>query len=298
MSIGRTTRIKQDASLGLVLSVFFGIGLVLLTYIQRLPEASKAGLDSFLFGQAAAMLERDVWTMAVLGGIAIVTVVVFWKEFKLISFDPQYAATLGFPVRALDVLLTTLLVIAIVIGLQSVGVVLMSAMVVAPAAAARQWTDRLSVMVVVAATFGAVSGVLGAVASSNVKNLPTGPTIVIVASALAIASFAFAPRRGLIAREVRRRRSHSRLRAEALLADLYLLSLQHSTEHGHSAEAIAALRPGLDCEASLASLESKGYVRRAANGGWTLTTAGAAMGAELTELEGELPETLREAARR
>jgi manganese/zinc/iron transport system permease protein len=167
MSIVKHTRVKYDSALGLVLSVFFGFGLVLLTYIQKLPVATQAGLDKFLFGQAATLLRKDVVTIGVLGGIVLVFLLVFWKEFKLISFDPDFAFSLGFPVRILDILLTTLLVIAIVIGLQTVGVVLMSAMVVAPAAAARQWTDRLGVMVTVSGIFGALAGVSGALVSSQ-----------------------------------------------------------------------------------------------------------------------------------
>ena len=214
-SIVKRSRIKQDTALGLVMSVFFGVGLVLLTYIQRLPDASKAGLNTFLFGQAAAMLGRDVATMFVLGSLAVLAVVVFWKEFKLLSFDPAFAESMGFPVQLLEVLLTTLLVVAIAIGLQAVGVVLMSALVVAPAAAARQWTDRLGVMVVLAAAFGAASGVTGAVVSSSVEHLPTGPTIVLVASVIVALSFAFAPGRGLVARTILQRRSNRRFRLEA-----------------------------------------------------------------------------------
>ena len=138
MGIVKNTRVKYDTALGLVLSVFFGFGLVLLTYIQKMPVASQAGLDKFLFGQAATLLRKDVVTIGVLGGIVLAFLLVFWKEFKLLSFDPDFALSLGFPVRMLDILLTTLLVVSIVIGLQTVGVVLMSAMVVAPAAAARQ----------------------------------------------------------------------------------------------------------------------------------------------------------------
>ncbi len=139
------SRVPFDSALGLVLAVFFGFGLVLLTYLQKRPDAAQAGLDSFLFGQAASLLRRDVVTMSVLGVAALVIVAVMWKEFKLLSFDPEFAASLGMPVRKLDHLLTALLVVAIVIGLQTVGVVLMSAMIVAPAAAAngvddwRQW---------------------------------------------------------------------------------------------------------------------------------------------------------------
>ncbi len=143
MGIVKNTRIKEDGALGLVLSVFFGFGLMLLTFTQRLPDSRQAGLDHFLFGQAAALLGGDVIAMAALGGLALLLLGLFWKEFKLLSFDREFGASLGFPMGMLDILLTTLLVVAIVIGLQAVGVVLMSAMLVAPAAAARQWTDRL-----------------------------------------------------------------------------------------------------------------------------------------------------------
>jgi manganese/zinc/iron transport system permease protein len=168
----RNSRIKTDGAMGLVLSVFFGFGLMLLTFIQKMPTAAQAGLDKFLFGQAATLLVPDVIVMSVLGAVAIALMVVFWKEFKLLTFDPDYCATMGFSVRLLDVLLTTLIVIAIVIGLQTVGVVLMSAMVVAPAAAARQWTDRMGRMVVLAAFIGALGGVLGAVVSASSSRLP------------------------------------------------------------------------------------------------------------------------------
>jgi manganese/zinc/iron transport system permease protein len=214
MSIVRTTRIKDDSAPGLILSVFFGFGLMLLTFIQRQPDAGQAGLDKFLFGQAAALLQRDVITMAVLGGLALLMMAIFRKEFKLLSFDPDYGASLGFPMRALDILLTTLLVIAIVIGLQTVGVVLMSAMIVAPAAAARQWTDRLGLMVALSALFGAGAGVSGAVISSSVQQLPTGPTIVLCISAIVLVSLLFAPNRGLIWNWARNRRNWRNLRLE------------------------------------------------------------------------------------
>ncbi len=204
-AVVRNTRIPDDSALGLVLSVFFGFGLVLLTYVQRLPDAAQAGLTTFLFGQAATMLARDVVVIASLGGAAVLLVALFWKQFKLVSFDPDFAATIGIRVRLMDVLLTTLLVVAIVIGLQTVGVVLMSALVVAPAAAARQWTDSLSRMVVLSAAFGALSGVGGAVTSAATVGLPTGPTIVLVATVIVAVSLLFAPRRGIVRTWWRRR---------------------------------------------------------------------------------------------
>jgi manganese/zinc/iron transport system permease protein len=207
LGIVRTTRVKDDAALGLALSVFFGLGLMLLTFIQRQPNAQQAGLDKFLFGQAATLLERDVAAMAALGLPALALMLLFWKEFKLLSFDPEFATSLGLPVRALDVLLTTLLVVAIVIGLQTVGVVLMSALIVAPAAAARQWTNRLEVMVALSGLFGGVAGVSGALISSAAARLPTGPTIVLCISVIVVVSLLLAPARGLVWRWMRQRRS-------------------------------------------------------------------------------------------
>jgi manganese/zinc/iron transport system permease protein len=205
LGIARTTRIKDDSALGLSLSVFFGLGLMLLTLIQKLPNANQAGLDKFLFGQAAALLERDVAAMAAFGLPALLLLAALWKEFALLTFDRDFAATLGLRVRLLDVLLTTLLVVAIVIGLQTVGVVLMSALIVAPAAAARQWTDRLGVMVVLSSLFGALSGVVGAVISSTAARTPTGPTIVLCISAIVAVSLLFGARRGLVWDWLRRR---------------------------------------------------------------------------------------------
>lgn len=270
--VTRTTRVKYDAALGIVLSVFFGVGLVLLTYIQRRPDAAQAGLDRFLFGQAAALLREDVITMAVLGGIAVVVMVVVWKELKLLAFDPDFGETLGLRMRWVDVLLTGLLVIAIVIGLQTVGVVLMSAMLIAPAAAARQWTDRLATMAVLAALFGALAGVSGAVLSSEAARLPTGPTIVLCATAVVVVSLLAAPRRGLLWRELRHRRDARRLRLAAVLADLSALELEHGEPHPHAAATLSAMGHG-DARASLEELERRGQVRRDGDG-WVLTDEG------------------------
>ena len=198
LSIVRLTRIKYDSALGIVLSTFFGFGLVLHTLIQRTGNANQAGLDTFLFGQAATVLESDVLTIGILGGVAIIIMFVFWKELKLLVFDEGFAASLGFPIRVLDILLTSLLVIAIVLGLQAVGAVLMSAMLVAPAVAARQWTNKLSLMMFLAACFGALAGVSGTIISSSASRIPTGPTIVLCATVVVGLSIAFAPNRGLL----------------------------------------------------------------------------------------------------
>lgn len=278
MAVKRYTRIKEDSALGLALSTFFGFGVMLLAFTQTMPDARQAGLDRFLFGQAAAIVERDVLTIAGIGFVALLLMVAFWKEFKLLSFDAEYAATLGFPVRILDVMLTTLLVVAIVIGLQAVGVILMSAMVVAPASAARQWTDRLSVMVVLAALFGALSSIVGAVISSTGSGLGTGPVIVLCISAIVALSLLFAPNRGLVWNWLREQRSHRRLRVETVLADLYVLANQHENAmHGHSAEVLRTMnarRGGV--EYTLKQLQGRGLVQQTAPNQWALTVAGIA----------------------
>ncbi|MGQ0678467.1 MAG: metal ABC transporter permease [Actinomycetota bacterium] len=291
-AVTRTTRVKMDAAMGLVLSVFFGAGLVLLTYIQRQPEAGKAGLDTFLFGQAAALLKQDVIVMCVLGGTALLAVGLLWKQFKLLTFDPGYAWSLGLPVRGLEIILTTFLVVAIVIGLQTVGVVLMSALVVAPAAAARQWTNRLGTMVLLAGVIGAFSGAWGALISSSTDRLPTGPTIVLVALAIVVVSLLAAPRRGLLPAALRNRRSRERLRAEVVLSDLYLLCLQHKDIHPHTTRAIAAMRFRTGTvEPQLEILAGKGLVSRV-EGGWILTDSGRSEARRALAADPAAPEVL------
>jgi manganese/zinc/iron transport system permease protein len=289
MGIVNASRVKNDSALGIVLSVFFGFGLVLLTFIQRLPNATQAGLDKFLFGQAATLLERDVITMAVLGTLALATMLVFWKEFKLLSFDPEFGASLGFPMRAIDVLMITLLVIAIVLGLQTVGVVLMSAMVVAPAAAARQWTDRLGVMVGLSALFGALAGVSGALISSMTTRLPTGPTIVLCISAIVLVSMLLAPNRGLVWRWVRQQRNRQRLRVESVLGDLYMLTSQHDDpDHGHSIAALRTMSYGRGgVSRTLEELERRGWARQVGPDEWTLTQSGLVEASRVAETHQE-----------
>lgn len=278
LGIVRHTRIKEDSALGIILSVFFGFGLMLLTYLQRNPTANQAGLNSFLFGQAATLLQRDVVVMALFGGTALLLTMLFWKEFKLLSFDRDFGASLGLPMQMLDVLLTTLLVIAIVIGLQAVGVVLMSAMIVAPAAAARQWTNRLSVMLILAALFGALAGVSGAVISSMGSGLSTGPVVVLTVSAIVVVSLLFATQRGLVWNWIRRKRSSRKLRLDAVLTTLYKLAQQHNDlRYPHSVETLRAMnwqRGGV--RKSLSVLAEQGLVQETTPGEWALTDLGIA----------------------
>lgn len=269
------TRIKQDSAQGVVLAVFFGVGMALLSWVLRQNNAEHAGLDKFLFGKAAATIAEDVLVMAAVGALTLLLVGLFWKEFKLISFDPGYAASLGLRVGGLNVLLTSLIVIAVVIGLQMVGVVLMSAMIVAPGVAARQWTDRLGVMVGLSALFGGLAGVAGALISSLQSQLPTGPVIVLVISAIVAISLLLAPNRGLIWEWARRQRSRQQLQTAAVLEALYHMALHHGDPlHAHSLRSLQAALPKQVTKRSLEALAERGLVIRADAEHWGLTPVG------------------------
>jgi manganese/zinc/iron transport system permease protein len=282
-AITRFSRIKEDTALGLVLSVFFGAGLMLLTYIQHMPEAAHAGLETFLFGQAATLVRRDVAAIAAVGAVVVILITLFWKEFKVMTFDPEYGVSIGLPIARLEMLMSVMLVAGTVIGLQAVGVVLMSAMLVAPPSAARQWTERLWVMTALSAAFGAAAGVAGAVASASAVKIPTGPAIVIALSAIVMFSIALAPRRGLLWRWAKAAGDRRVLKLELILLDLLSLSRQHGDIsrghdvcHGHSAAILKTLRGGTsDVMRDLRELGRRGWAVETCPGSWSITEAGA-----------------------
>jgi len=172
------TKIKFDSALALILSVFFGLGLVLLSYMNKLPGSNKSGLNKFIFGQASTFIERDVNVIFITGIILLVIIVLFWKELKLVSFDSDFAK-------------------------KAAGVILISAMLISPAVAARQWTDKLSVMVILSAIFGGISGFFGTLISISQENLPTGPIIVVIISLIVLFSILFSNKRGIIFKIIR-----------------------------------------------------------------------------------------------
>ncbi len=220
-AITRYSRIKEDAALGLVLSVFFGFGIVLLTLIQHSGRGGQSGLDKFIFGQAASLIGQDVQVMAGCAVLVCAVSVALFKEFKLLCFDQGFARGIGFSVSLLDGLLLLLIVLAVVIGLQAVGVVLMAAMLITPAAAARLWTDRLDTMVWLAALFGAASGALGTLVSAGATGMPTGPLIVLAATSVFLFSLVFSPRRGLLAKALRLAAIRATVARENILRALY-----------------------------------------------------------------------------
>ena len=270
------TRIKEDAAIGLVLSVFFGVGILLLTSIQKSGNASQSGLDSFIFGKAAALMGKDLVVFSVVAITLLIGLTLFFREFTLLSFDKDFARAIGLPVKRLRFLLTILIVLAVVIGIQAVGVVLMAAMLITPAAAARFWTDRLKTMVALAGVFGALSGLSGAYISYVLPSAPTGPWIVLVISLIAGISFILAPKKGILSRLLKQRKNRRTIHEENVLKTIYQL--------GENNRDFLAGRSTADMESrrsmnqvlrskTLNDLETKGYLQKMVNQ-WSLTEAG------------------------
>ncbi|MCF3651989.1 metal ABC transporter permease [Synoicihabitans lomoniglobus] len=220
-ALTRTTRLKEDTALGLVLASFFAAGICLVTMIQRLPTGNKSGLDKFLFGQAAALGADDITLMAVVTTVAVVLVTLFYKELLATSFDEGFARSSGIPSAWVHHGLMLVLAAATVIALQAVGVVLVSAMLITPAATAYLLTDRLHRMLLLASGFGILAGAAGAFFSFIGRGLPTGPLMVIGASTVFAGAYFLAPRHGVVARWWRHRQSAARTSRENTLKALY-----------------------------------------------------------------------------
>ena len=221
--ISANSKLKPDTAIGLTLSVFFGVGVLLLTHIQHSGNAAQAGLDKFLFGKAASLVQNDVITFGIVSVLLIVTIVVFFKQFSLISFDVHFAKTIGLPVRTFEIILSIITVLAVAIGIQTVGVVLMAAMLITPAAAARFWTDKLKVMIVIAAFIGGISGIFGAFISFTAPSMPTGPWIVVVLSIIAIGSMLVAPKNGAISKIRKQKKNQRKILEDNIVKLLYKL---------------------------------------------------------------------------
>jgi manganese/zinc/iron transport system permease protein len=191
--ITNTTRLRTDVVMGMMLAVFFGVGMVLLTYIQKLPTTGQAGLTSFVFGQAAAVVWDDVVLLLVLGVPIIAIIGLAWPIVHAYCFDQAWLHARGMPGFAVDIIVMLLVSIVIALGLPMVGALLMSALLIAPAVAARQWVRSMSGMMLVAAIIGAGCGVMGAFLSATFERIPTGPTIVFLCVMVALLSLVLAP---------------------------------------------------------------------------------------------------------
>ncbi|MEO9827064.1 MAG: iron chelate uptake ABC transporter family permease subunit [Paracoccaceae bacterium] len=200
------TRLSEDAAIGAVLSVFFSIGIVLLTVIQTMGTGRQAGLESFLLGSTAGMLRADAILIAAGGAIVLTLVMIFRRPMTLVAFDPGFAETSGVNLTRVDLIMMGLVLGVTVVGLKIVGLILIVALLIIPPVTARFWSDRADYVVLGAGVLGGLAAWVGAAISASVPNVPTGPIIVLVSFGLFAASMVLAPSRGLLSTYLRHRR--------------------------------------------------------------------------------------------
>lgn len=221
--ISNNSKIKSDTSIGLTLSWFFGIGIMLLTSIQKTGNAAQSGLDKFLFGNASAMLGEDVFLFSGVSIVLIAMTLFLFKPLKLVIFDRDFARSKGVRVGMFELALSTMTVIAVAAGIKAVGVVLMAALLITPAAAARFWTNDLRTMLLLASLFGMISGWSGAFVSYTLPRMSTGPWIVLVVSFIAIFSFFFGTQKGMVNKLWAQRKMQHKIANENVLKLFYHL---------------------------------------------------------------------------
>lgn len=204
--ISRSTRISEDASMGMVLSVFYGFGIMLLAIANKMTVGNQSGLESFIYGQAAAMVRTDMYTIMVLALAVIFILFLLFKEWKMYLFDRSFAEGIGLSIKGMDLLYILIVVTTIVVGIQAVGVILMAALMIIPAVSARYWTKQFFTMLLLSALIGGFSGAVGTFITAVGSGLPTGPFIVVVAASLFVISLLFGKEKGIIIRYTTHRR--------------------------------------------------------------------------------------------
>ena len=228
--LSSTTKLSEDTAIALVSTLFFAIGSVLLSVISKSQNAEQTGLKNFLFGKAATMTTFDIQVFTLISIVIIFIVLVFFKPFQLVCFNTEFAKSIGVKVKFIEFLLSTLTVMTVAIGIQAVGVVLMSALLIAPAASARYWTNRLSIMVILAALFGMLSSVIGVMLSTMKSNMPTGPWIVFALFAFTLLTLLFAPKKGWFSIRKRNNSNHKKITEENLLKTFYQLKEEGNSQ--------------------------------------------------------------------
>lgn len=284
--ITRHSKIKADTALAIVLTLFFGIGILMLTAIQHSGNAAQSGLDSFLFGKVAALLSEDLWVFGSTALVVILVTIYFFKEFSIISFDALFARSIGMPVKKLELLLTVITVLTIVIGIQAVGVILMASLLITPAATARFWTDSLPKMIFISIALSVASGVGGAYLSYHIPNLPTGPSIVMLLSSMAMISFALAPKKGVLSRYILQIKNRNKILEENILKAMYQLGERNKNYNALLASEDIVAKREFDhqkLKTGLRKLKNRGYVTFE-HTQWKLTTEGRKKGQRITRL--------------
>lgn len=267
--IRNATRLKEDAALGIVLSVFFGAGIAVLGVAQQMKTGHAAGLEAFIYGKAASMSVLDAQLIGAAALIAALVCLLLFKELRLLCFDEAFAASRGYPVFVLDAAVMILVVLVTLIGLQAVGLILMVALLVIPAAAARFWTERMSTMAVISAGIGAGSALVGAGMSALFPRLPSGAMIVLVATVAFGISMLLGTARGVVVRTLRAWRLQKKIHRDHLLRAVYevLETRQPGASDGAGLEASPVTLKELNAARSWNAGKLRGEIRRAESQG-------------------------------
>ena len=256
----KNTKLSEDSIIATILSVFFGIGIVMLTALQKSGNPEIAGLNSFIFGNAIGISEFDLMIYGGLSLTIILILTIFLKEFRLMVFDPAFGRAIGFPMDAIRFLFNVLMILAVVIGIQAIGVVLMAALLITPGAAARFWTDRLNSLLILAALFSILSGILGTYISFVIPQMPTGPWVVVFLSMFALISFLISPKSGIIFRYLKRKNYLKKTHRDHLLKSLY--KAMEEGQQGLTIDKIYELYPfqKKEIQQSIINLDKSGYI--------------------------------------
>ena len=262
----RNTKLSEDSIIACILSVFFGVGIVLLTALQKSGNPEIAGLNSFIFGNAIGISETDLMLYGGLSLTILLVLSLFLKEFRLMVFDPNFGRAIGFPMASIRFVFNVLMILAVVIGIQAIGVVLMAALLITPGAAARFWTNRLQPLLLLAAFFSIVSGILGTYISFVLPQMPTGPWVVVFLSLFALLSFIFSPKSGLLRRYLARRSYLNKTHRDHLMKALF--KAREAKKEALSLSEIHALYPfhKAAINRSLLELRAEGFVMQDAQG--------------------------------
>jgi len=258
--ISNFTKLKEDTVIAAVLSIFFGVGIVMMTQLQQTGNASLSGLDHFIFGNAISIVRKDLWVYGFLALAIILTILFFYKEFQVMVFNRSFAQSVGLPVKRLEFLFNSLMVLAVVTGIQAIGVVLMAALLISPAAAAKFWTDRLDRMLWLAVIFSLISGIVGAYISFVLPHMPTGPWVVIVLSVIAFLSFFFSQKKGILTKWIAKRNYQRKIHSDHILKALY--NAREKGLKGLSTQKIFSNFPGksFKTQYSIKRLINNGYI--------------------------------------
>lgn len=278
----RHTRLREDAAIGIVLSVFFGVGIVFLSYIQKNAPSDSGGLNHFIYGQAATMQAGDVVLMATIALAAMVATILFLKEFSIVCFNDAFARVDGWPVGSVDLIMMALVVLVTVAGLQAVGIILVVSMLIIPPVAARFWTDRLALLVVLSGLIGALSGYFGAGISALYPRKPAGAVIVLTAGVVFVLSLLLAPKRGVVAQVIRRFKVRLKIAGDHLLEHAF--ESNSSTLSSSTLSTVAQEQGWSKPFASVVRMHLKrnGMLRKSHSGCSEVTDAGMKRGARVS----------------